>query len=343
MDGPDARPAQEGGARVNVPRDRGFVMPPDWVPHVRYWMAWPDAEGPWDRRLDPARDYFIDLARDLGDEGPVTVLANPAEVARITIAAGPGVGAVVVPHQGCCIRNIGPTFLMDFSGTVAGVAWRQDCQKDVARAVLEHQNLPVFEAPLAMTGHFIDVDGEGTCLASDLLPDMTGVAAAELERQLGAYLGVEQVVWLDTRLEGELSGGSLFNVARFLRPGVVLAMTEDDESDGNCAVLRDNLARLKGLRDARNRALSVVEVPQPRARRDEDGRRLPLSYANCFVNDRLVIVPAFEDTKDDLAYDRIVQAMMDHTVATFPAIEFAHAGAGLGTLVIGQPMPRALL
>ncbi len=327
---------------MSLPRERGLVMPPDWVPHSRYWMAWPDDAGPYGEALETAREYIIEFARSISDEGPVTVLANPAEVARITIACGPGIGAVVVPHRGCCARGLAPTFLMDFSGTVAGIAWDRRGHTDVARAVLEHQNLAAVEAPLPATGNLIDVDGEGTCLASETLIEATGRDADDLARQLGDYLGVTRVIWLGTRLEGD-PHASLFNAARFLRPGVVIATTEDDAEDANAAMLVDNLSRLKGARDARNRPLEVVEVPQPRPVRDRDGRRLPLSYANCFVNRHLVVVPAFEDSRDDQAYDRVVQAMMEHTVATFPATEFAQAGAGLGTLAVGQPMPRALL
>lgn len=68
--------------------------------------------------------------------------------------------------------------------------------------------------------------------------------------------------------------------------------TCDDQSDPNCAVARENLAILRGSRDAAGRVPQVAGIPQPPARYYE-GKRLTLSYLNFYLVNGGVILPVF--------------------------------------------------
>lgn len=322
---------------VNSPRAQGYAVTPAWRANRRYWLAWPNAAAGWGDHLDMARESMAGLASLLSEHRPVSVLANAEELAEISLMCGPGVAAMVVPHVSCCIRAVGPTFLERAEdGGRAGIAWTTPGgDAGVAKAILDHLELPLVRGPLPLVPTMVDVDGEGTCLASEALLVHAGDRVA-LEKALGEWLGVEQVVWLRMQPDEPLERQHLLRQARFLAPGLVVAGEAGD--DGATA---DNLDRLRACRDAKGRTLELVTLPAPRRRGSDDDTALPLSYANCFADGSLVIVPAYEDGRDEIAYDRIVAALPDHTVVSFPALEFAHGGSGMGTIILSEPGPPA--
>jgi agmatine deiminase len=70
--------------------------------------------------------------------------------------------------------------------------------------------------------------------------------------------------------------------------------------DPNHAPLRDNLKRLRAATDLQGRKLQIVELPMPRPVIFQN-QRLPASYANFYIANRLVLVPTFNDPNDRVA------------------------------------------
>ena len=60
-----------------------------------------------------------------------------------------------------------------------------------------------------------------------------------------------------------------------------------------------------------------------------DGRRLPASYANFYIANRLVLVPTFNDPADRLALDTLARLFPDREVVGIHAVDLVW---GLGTL-----------
>jgi len=74
--------------------------------------------------------------------------------------------------------------------------------------------------------------------------------------------------------------------------------------------------------------LLVVKLPMP-APVVFDGRRLPASYANFYIANRLVLVPTFNDPADRLALDTLARLFPDREVVGIHAVDLVW---GLGTL-----------
>jgi agmatine deiminase len=314
-------------------------------------MAWPCREELWGERMDEARDAYAEVAKAIAEFEAVTMIANPDNVAEVSLRCGAKVACLPLAQDDSWIRDTGPTFLVNGEGGLAGVDWRfnawggkyQDYDRDaeLARLILEQGKTRRYEAPLILEGGAIHVDGEGTLIATEqclLNPNRNpDLSKGEIEELLRAYLGIRAVIWLGEGLTDDETDGHVDNLACFVRPGVVLALTCEDGEDDNYVPLRDNLDRLRAATDAKGRALEVVEVEQPRARRDDQGRRLGDSYVNFYIANGGVILPSFEDSQDQKAMEAVSTCFADREVVQVPALDIVQGGGGIHCITQQQP------
>lgn len=334
-----------------VPADDGFFMPAEWAPHQRTWMSWPCREETWGGEIEAAREAYAEVAKTISAFEPVTMVVNPEELATASLALGSGVACVPIPHSDSWLRDSGPTFVVDRKGALAGIDWRfnawgekyQDYAADaaVAAALLDHLKVPRYDAPFVLEGGSIHVDGEGTALTSEecLLnanrnPELS---REEIEENLRRYLGVKTVIWLGRGLQDDETDGHVDNLACFVKPGVVMALSSEGTEDPNTAILKENLERLKTATDAQGRTLQVIEVAQPKKQLAANGARLALSYINFYVCNGGVIVPSFDDSNDQKAFDLIAAAFPDRKTLAVPALDILAGGGGIHCITQQQP------
>jgi agmatine deiminase len=74
-------------------------------------------------------------------------------------------------------------------------------------------------------------------------------------------------------------------------------VVERDRKDENYMALAENRERLDGVRLDDGRSLTVIELQMPRPVEFE-GDRLPASYANFYIANKTVLMPAFSDPAD---------------------------------------------
>lgn len=336
---------------MSTPSAAGFSMPAEWTRHDRCWMAWPCRESLWGDRLEAARAAYVNVARAIAGFEPVTMVCNPSDVAEASLACGAGIEVLSLPIDDSWMRDTGPTFVTDGRGALAAVDWRfngwgkvyevygQDAQ--LASRMAERLEIRCFEAPIVLEGGAIHVDGDGTAMATEqclLDPNRNpGVSRDEMDRYLQDYLGVDRVIWLEQGYEDDETAGHIDEIACFAAPGVVLACATDDEGDPNYPVFQANLQRLRTATDAKGRALDIVELPTPRRRGQPDGRRMTLSYANCYIANGGVIIPDFEDDQDDRAFRIIREVFSDRQVVQVPAHDIVVGGGGIHCITQQQP------
>ena len=321
-------------------------IPAEWERHSRCWMAWPHHDASWPGGLAAAAAVHTELARTIAAFEPVTMICNPDDAVDASLACGVGIQVLPLEIGNRRLRNTGPTFLVnDSGGGVAGIHWRLEeedgADATIGRRILEQLALPIHEAPLALEGGAFSVDGAGTVLATEqyLLDGRrnAGLSRAEIEEQLRTCTGATTVIWLGGGQEGG-SNGHAVEVACFVAPGVVLALTTDDPLDSNFPVLQDNLDRLTRARDARGRALEVVTVRQPAQRPSTTGTgRLIMSYTNLYFANGAVILPGFGDTADQEARRTLRRLFPRRETVQLPAQEIAAAGTNLHGLTLHQP------
>ena len=209
--------------------------------------------------------------------------------------------------------------------------------------IAKHLGVPTFfpeamiggrRTRVVLEGGAIDVDGEGTLLATEQCL-LTGKQARNralgktgTEAVLREYLGAEKVIWLGAGIAGDDTGGHVDDFARFAAPGVVLLAEEKNRKDPNYRPLRQAAERLRRARDAKGRKLEIIRLPMPQPVMFA-GERLPASYANFYIGTGAVLVPTFNDPNDRVALGILGELFPKRRVVGIHSTDFV---LGLGTI-----------
>jgi len=338
-----------------TPHKLGFRMPAEWEPHEATWLGWPHELTDWPGKFAPIPWAFAEMVRLLSRVESVYLLvddkASESRIRVILKKAGANLDHVKfrrVPTDRGWMRDSGPICVTNAHGEVGfnhflfnGWAKYANHKKD-ARAVPRMNKIlqrrvwePTHEARrVVLEGGSIDVNGRGTlltteeCLLSKVQERNRDFAKADYEEVFRQYLGVTHVLWLKNGIAGDDTHGHVDDLTRFVNVNTVVTIVEDDARDANYAALRENLALLKNRKGQEGRPLRVETLPMP-APVYFNGQRLPASYANFYIANRLVIVPIFTDANDRVALNTIAGLFPDREVVGIPCRDLV---LGLGTL-----------
>ena len=148
---------------------------------------------------------------------------------------------------------------------------------------------------VVLEGGSIDVNGKGTlltteeCLLSKTQERNPGFAREDYEAMFREYLGVTNVLWLGNGIAGDDTHGHVDDLD---------AVRECDDGGDDCG--RGSRGRelcgaagepgsgCRSMKDQDGRPLQVETLPMP-APVYFDGQRLPASYANFYIANKLVL------------------------------------------------------
>lgn len=341
------------------PRELGFRMPAEWEHHAATWLAWPHNPEDWPGKFERIPPVFVEMAAQLSRVERVRIIVDGPDreqVVRGLLSSGGADLAAIdffhAPTDRSWTRDFLPLFVKR-DDEIAAVKFRFDGwarydnhQKDDAAGatVAEWRGMRSWNAraadhdgvfsPVVLEGGAIDVDGEGTLLASEecLVTGPHGrnpwLGTTGTEEVLAEYLGIQRVIWVGDGVAGDDTAGHVDDFVRFAGGGRVLIARETRTDDPNYAPLERAYERLSGERDARGRTLELVTLPMP-APVMWGEERLPASYANYYVGNGLVLVPTFDDPNDARALGTIGELFPSRKIVGIRAVDLV---LGLGTI-----------
>jgi agmatine deiminase len=215
-----------------------------------------------------------------------------------------------------------------------------DLDDAVPTRIAELLGLPVYAPGMILEGGSIEVNGEGTLLTTTsclLNPNRNPSLSKEIiEQRMRDYLGVRQILWLGDGIEGDDTDGHIDDLTRFVSRASVLTVVEPNEEDPNHGPLEENLRALSGMCLEDGTPLEVGMLPMP-GRIDREGLRLPASYANFYIANKVVLLPVFADPADREAEAVLAAAFPDRRVVPIDCREVIWGLGAFHCLTQQQP------
>jgi len=347
------------------PDSLGFRMPAEWAPHQGTFLGWPHELTDWPGKFAPIPWAFADIVRHLARVECVFLLVENAAaqsaVKSILNKSHVNIDRVqflLVPTDRGWMRDSGPLCVTNKTGNVAfnhfifnGWAKYPNHKKDaqaVSRANKKLRRkiiLPTHNGRrVVLEGGSIDVNGLGTlltteeCLQSKIQERNPGFTKRDYEQVFRNYLGVSNVLWLKNGIAGDDTHGHVDDLARFVDPSTVVTIVEENKSDANYSALQENLTLLQSMKDQDGKPLRVETLPMP-APVFFNKQRLPASYANFYIANKLVLVPVFNDPNDRVALNTLHKLLPGREIVPIYSRDLV---LGLGTIhCMTQQLPAS--
>ena len=344
-----------GKATTAAPSSLGYRMPAEWETHEGTFLGWPHEQTDWPGKFEPIPWAFAEIVRHLARVERVFLLVEnrqaESRVRTILKKSHANLGNVKflrIPTDRGWMRDSGPICVKNESREVAfnhfvfnGWAKYGNHRKDakvvtqISQSLRRKLFLPVHQGRrVVLEGGSIDVNGCGTlltteeCLQSKVQQRNPGFTKRDYEELFRAYLGISNVLWLGNGVAGDDTHGHVDDLSRFINPTTVVTVVEEDSSDINYATLQENLRRLQSMQDQAGKPLRVETLPMP-APLFFAGFRLPASYANFYIANKLVLVPVFNDANDRVALNTLAKLLPDRDVVGVYCRDLV---LGLGTI-----------
>lgn len=333
-------------------------MPPEWARQERVWFSWPHARADWPGKFAPVPWVFAEMLRVISGSGQrVGLLVKDAKARAEAMdhLDRTGVELTLIDFREIktnrgWMRDCGPIWVKGADGKLVALNWGFNgwakysnhkldnaVPPQVAKFTKHETVIPKHKGkPVTLEGGGIEVDGAGTVIVTEewLLSDTQvrnpGFTRADYEEVFAKYLGAPRTIWLEAGIVGDDTHGHVDDITRFVAPGHVVTVMESDRKDENYSLLRANRAILG------KSSLNITELPMPRPVLFE-GQRLPASYANFLICNKVVLVPVFNDVADATALKTLEACFPKHQVVPIYARDLVW---GLGTIhCLSQQQP----
>ncbi len=311
------------------PAAQGYRMPAEWEPHEATWLSWPHKLESWPGAFDEVPGVFVQIAKQLSRSELVRInVADEAFASRVRkLLSEADIDLSRIrfhfnPTNDAWMRDHGPIYVVNAADggkkRRALIDWEYnawggkyppfDLDNAVPSRIAAESGEERFVPGIVMEGGSIEVDGKGTLLTSEaclLNPNRNpSLSKQEIEQKLSDYLGITRFLWLGEGIIGDDTDGHIDDLTRFIDPHTVLTVIEPDPTDENHHLLQDNLDRLQTMRAFDGEPLRVLSVPMPLPM-DYEGQRLPASYANFYMANKVVLAAVYGQERDRILLDTL--------------------------------------
>ena len=304
------------------------TMAPEWHQVDAVMLAWPHAQTDWSPWLEEARQTYLNViaAVNRNDAG-VILLCAPDDVDDLVTRLAENARVLVIPasYNDTWMRDYGFLTCKDSDGQGAPVEFRFNGwgnKFDATEDNLANQrylaalcNAVLRSSPVVAEGGALEIDEHGHLLSTAkclLNPERNGdMTLSAYEDAFKDMLGCSKVTVLQHgHLEGDDTDGHIDTLVRFTpHQGLVIQACNNRPLDSH-------YEGLKALCD--ECALELPEhqqfhLPLPFIE-NEDGDRLPASYANYLICNNAILLPVYGQVEDAEAIEVVKKAHPNYSV-----------------------------
>lgn len=324
---------------------------PEWHPQWGVMIAWPHPDTDWGYIIERAETTYVALATAILARQSLLVLCRDATHEKHIRSLLVGVDDTrlqlrQLDYNDTWARDFGPlTVLRDgklvikdfiFNGWGGKFAAALD---SAVTSKLDWQ-VPVESIPLVMEGGALEINSHGQLLTTRyclMNPNRNpNLNQAEIEAQLKEHLGATEVWWLNHGdLEGDDTDAHIDTLARFCDDDTIAYVQCSDKNDSHYDELNKMEQELQAL--AKKHQLTLVPLPLPSAQFDDEGQRLPVTYANFLIINGAVLLPIYGCETDALAIAQMEKAFPQHEIVAIDCLSLTWQHGSLHCVTMQLP------
>ena len=289
-----------------------IILPAEWAPQSAIQLTWPHRNTDWAYMLDEVEECFVNLAREIAARQLLLIVTPDPEQVRNRIAHVVNMDNVRIvecnsndtwarDHGGITVYVDGEPVVYDFAFNGWGLKFAA-CYDNLITSQLNKQGLLHAQyhnrLNFIIEGGSIESDGCGTMLTTSeclLSPNRNGEwNKNEIEQYLCDAFCLSQILWLDHGyLAGDDTDSHIDTLARLAPDNTILYVRCEDETDEHYKALQAMEQQLRTFTTLDGKPYRLLPLPMAQAAYDEEGERLPATYANFLVMNDAVLYPTY--------------------------------------------------
>lgn len=311
----------------------------EWEEQSFVQLTWPHANSDWGPFLDQAEPVFLNVAKEIAKRQTLLIVADDDErivsklkrfgvnMDNVKIVEVESNDTWARDHGGITVEKNGKPVIMDFVFNGWGLKFAADKDNLITQNLKKagfFKKTKVKSVSFALEGGSVETDGCGTLLTTTecLLSQNRnkGMSQSKIEKKLKKYFGFERILWLEHGyLAGDDTDSHIDTLARFCDEETICYVACDDRDDEHYVELRLMEKELEKLKTADGKPYRLIALPMPEAKYDDEGNRLPATYANFLVINGAVLVPTYNDKSDIEALKLLGSAFRDRDIVPIDA------------------------
>jgi len=332
-----------------------FKLPAEWERHQATWLGWPHNRSDWPGKFSAIPFVYAEIVKQISRGETVRIIVESKDhqkkAEKVLKDADIDLNNIeffIKKTNRGWLRDSGPFFVKNKDEITAVDfkfnAWAKydDYKLDdkISQFIsnkLNHKKVKAQqnEKAVVLEGGAVDVNGRGSLITTEecLLDEKVqtrnpGFTKKDYFEVFSNYLGITNVIWLGKGIAGDDTHGHIDDLCRFVNDDTVVLVREENSSDENYHLLKENKERLQNLNLPNGKRLNVIDLPMPSPVIFK-GQRLPASYANFYISNYAVLVPTFNDPKDRNALGILSELFPDRKVIGIHSVDLVW---GLGTI-----------
>ena len=309
-------------------------FPAEWYPQSGIQLTWPHPNTDWAYMLDEVTDCYKKLASEISQrEKLIIVTPCPDEVKKqlqdtIDIESVRFIECLTNDtwardHGGITVFRDGVPVIYDFKFNGWGLKFAANYD-NLITSTLYNENVfnALYENKLnfVLEGGALESDGAGPLLTTSeclLSPNRNGEwTRPVIEEYLKRTFGLQRILWLDHGyLAGDDTDSHIDTLARFADEDTIVYVQCSDSEDEHYEALRKMEAQLQTFTTIGGKPYNLLPLPMPEAVYDENGVRLPATYANFLILNDAILYPTYrQPLNDKKAFEILRQAFPNREV-----------------------------
>lgn len=293
-------------------------FPPEWHEQSAIQLTWPHASSDWDYMLQEVTACFVTLAREILERQHLIVVCQNLETVRMSLKDTNIDNLTLIElesndtwardHSPLSVFIDGKPTIYDFTFNGWGLKFPSNFDNQIGKNLFSRG---VFSSNVAyrnkkdfvLEGGAIESDGKGTLLTTGeclLSPNRNSYFTKEqIEDYLKNNFGLERVLWLDYGyLSGDDTDSHIDTLARFCDERTIAYVKCYDSKDEHYESLHKMEEQLKSFTDYEGNPYKLVPLPLPNAIYDNEGQRLPATYANFLIMNKAILLPVYDNNEE---------------------------------------------
>lgn len=290
-------------------------LPAEWEKQGAVQLTFPHKDTDWGNVLGDVLPCFLQIAREISrfetvliacqDVGETQKLLSRSQIQNCVLAEVPSNDTWARDHAGITVLDAGKPVVLDFFFNGWGLKFPADKDNLITRRLFDEGvfGARVEHGRMVLEGGAIESDGAGTLLTTSeclLSPNRNPhLNRAEIEGQLAEQFGLERVLWLESGfLAGDDTDSHIDTLARFCSLDTIAYVKCQDQHDEHFEALQKMENELRAFTMLNGKPYKLVPLPWPEPCFDEEGNRLPATYANFLIINGAVLVPTYRVPQD---------------------------------------------